>query len=39
MITFKKLTWKNFLSTGNTETTIYLDQDSSTLGVGANGAG
>ena len=39
MITFKKLTWKNFLSTGNTETTIYLDQDSSTLVVGANGAG
>ena len=39
MITFKKLTWKNFLSTGNTETTIYLNQDSSTLVVGANGAG
>jgi DNA repair exonuclease SbcCD ATPase subunit len=39
MITFKKLTWKNFLSTGNNETTIYLDQDSSTLVVGANGAG
>lgn len=39
MITFKKLTWKNFLSTGNSETTIYLNQDSSTLVVGANGAG
>jgi DNA repair exonuclease SbcCD ATPase subunit len=39
MITFKKLTWKNFLSTGNKETTIYLNQDSSTLVVGANGAG
>jgi len=39
MITFKKLTWKNFLSTGNNETTIYLDRDSSTLIVGANGAG
>jgi len=39
MITFKKLTWKNFLSTGNTETTVYLNQDSSTLVVGANGAG
>jgi DNA repair exonuclease SbcCD ATPase subunit len=39
MITFKKLTWKNFLSTGNNETTIYLNQDSSTLVVGANGAG
>lgn len=39
MLTFKKLTWKNFLSTGNNETTVYLDQDSSTLVVGANGAG
>jgi len=39
MITFKKLTWKNFLSTGNTETTVYLNHDSSTLVVGANGAG
>ena len=39
MITFKKLTWKNFLSTGNNETTVYLNQDSSTLVVGANGAG
>lgn len=39
MLTFKKLTWRNFLSTGNNETTIYLDQDSSTLVVGANGAG
>ena len=39
MITFKKLTWKNFLSTGNTETSIYLNRTSSTLVVGANGAG
>ena len=39
MITFKKLQWRNFLSTGNNETTIYLNQDSSTLVVGANGAG
>ena len=39
MITFKKLTWKNFLSTGNNETTVYLNQDSATLVVGANGAG
>lgn len=39
MIIFKKLTWKNFLSTGNSETTIYLNRDSSTLVVGANGAG
>ena len=39
MITFKKLTWKNFLSTGNNETTIYLDKNPSTLIVGSNGAG
>ena len=39
MITFKKLTWKNFLSTGNNETTIYLNRDSATLIVGSNGAG
>jgi len=39
MIIFKKLTWKNFLSTGNKETTVYLNQDKSTLVVGANGAG
>lgn len=39
MIIFKKLKWKNFLSTGNKETTIYLNRDSSTLIVGANGAG
>ena len=39
MITFKKLTYKNFLSTGNNGTTIYLNQDSSTLVVGRNGAG
>ena len=39
MITFKKLTYKNFLSTGNNETSIYLNQDSSTLVVGRNGAG
>tara|TARA_B110000459_G_scaffold14233_1_gene13913 strand:- start:1906 stop:3621 length:1716 start_codon:yes stop_codon:yes gene_type:complete len=39
MITFKKLTWKNFLSTGNSETTVYLNRDSATLVVGANGSG
>lgn len=39
MIVFKKLTWQNFLSTGNNETTVYLNRDSSTLIVGANGAG
>ena len=39
MIVFKKLTYKNFLSTGNQETVIYLNKDSSTLVVGSNGAG
>jgi len=39
MIIFKKLTWKNFLSTGNKETTVYLDKNPSTLIVGSNGAG
>ena len=39
MITFKKLTWKNFLSTGNNESTVYLNKDSATLVVGSNGAG
>jgi DNA repair exonuclease SbcCD ATPase subunit len=39
MITFKKLTWKNFLSTGNNETEVYLNKDSATLVVGSNGAG
>ena len=31
--------WKNFLSTGNTFTTIYLDKQPTTLIVGDNGAG
>ena len=39
MIIFKKVQYKNFLSTGNKETTVYLNQDKSTLVVGANGAG
>jgi DNA repair exonuclease SbcCD ATPase subunit len=39
MIVFKKLTYKNFLSTGDQPTTIYLNKDSSTLVVGQNGSG
>lgn len=39
MILFKTLTYQNFLSTGNTPTTIELNRDSATLVVGANGAG
>lgn len=39
MITFKSLTYQNFLSTGNTPTRIDLNRSSATLVVGANGAG
>ena len=39
MVIFNTVRWKNFLSTGNTFTEIQLDQNSSTLVVGENGAG
>lgn len=39
MITFEKLSYKNFLSTGDKETVIDLNRSSATLVVGANGAG
>lgn len=39
MITFKKLTYKNFLSTGNNGNTLYLDRRKSILVTGSNGAG
>ena len=39
MIIFKEISWRNFLSTGNTPTTIRLDKRSTTLIVGTNGAG
>jgi DNA repair exonuclease SbcCD ATPase subunit len=39
MIIFKKVRWKNFLSTGNTFIEIDLDRTSSTLIIGENGAG
>jgi len=39
MIHFKKVRWKNFLSTGNAFTEILLDKNDSTLIVGENGAG
>jgi DNA repair exonuclease SbcCD ATPase subunit len=39
MIVFKQIKYKNFLSTGNSWTTIQLDKSKSTLIVGANGAG
>ena len=39
MIKFKSICYKNFLSSGNTKTTIDLNQYKSTLVVGHNGAG
>ena len=39
MIYFKTLRWKNFLSTGNSFTEVYLNKNNTTLIVGENGAG
>ena len=39
MITFKQITYTNFLSTGNTGNTIYLDRTPSALISGHNGSG
>ncbi len=39
MIIFKKLSWKNFLSTGNYKTTLDLIRHGTTLVSGENGAG
>jgi len=39
VIIFKKLTWKNFLSTGNYQTTLDLTRHRNTLVSGENGAG
>jgi DNA repair exonuclease SbcCD ATPase subunit len=39
MIKFQKISWKNFLSTGNQPTEILLNRSPSTLIVGENGAG
>jgi len=39
MIHFKKISWRNFLSTGNAGTEIVLDRSPTTLVVGENGAG
>ncbi len=39
MIEFKTIRWKNFLSTGNYFTEVVLNKSSSTLIIGANGAG
>jgi len=39
MITFKSVSWQNFLSTGNEVTTVLLNKSPTTLIVGQNGAG
>ena len=39
MITFKTISWKNFLSTGNQETKLNLNSSNTTLIIGSNGAG
>jgi len=39
MIIFQRLSWANFLSTGNNVTTIDLEKNPSTLVIGTNGAG
>ena len=39
MIHFKKITWINFLSGGNSPNSIILDKSPSTIVVGTNGAG
>ena len=39
MILFKKISWKNFLSTGNHMINVDLDQNSTTLIIGSNGTG
>ena len=39
MIIFKKISWRNFLSTGNQATTIELNKNATTLIIGENGAG
>ena len=39
MIIFKKLSWKNFLSTGDNPTTVFFDRSPTTLIIGENGSG
>ena len=39
MIIFKKVSWRNFLSTGDSPTTVLLDRSSTTLIIGENGSG
>jgi len=39
MIVFKKISWKNFLSTGNNTTSVELDTNSTTILLGESGSG
>ncbi|BCU99218.1 MAG: hypothetical protein CM15mV26_0450 [uncultured marine virus] len=39
MITFKKIKWKNFLSTGNQWTDVNFQEHATNLVIGTNGAG
>ena len=39
MITFQKIKWKNFLSTGNNWTEIDFQQHNTNLIIGTNGSG
>ena len=39
MIIFKKIKWKNFLSTGNTPIEVDLNKSQTTLIIGTNGSG
>lgn len=39
MILFKKISWSNFLSTGDAPTTVFFDRSSTTLIIGENGSG
>jgi DNA repair exonuclease SbcCD ATPase subunit len=39
MIIFKQISWKNFLSTGDTPTTVFFDRSPTTLIIGENGSG
>ena len=39
MILFKKISWQNFLSTGDQPTVVSLDKSPTTLIIGENGSG
>jgi len=39
MIVFKSVTWKNFLSTGNSPNKVLLNRSQTTLIIGKNGEG